>query len=163
MVPEIKYDTTDKVNRVCWGNDIHRLFAHRKILKEHSNSIPSRNMQRKSIKEKWVRYLRTDLLSQASLLKEPFPFSNQRKTYFQLSSQKKIRRFLFFEQWKFCCWKSIFSTGMTFLRMIKYVIIMFEPTSEIIKLTAKSYPQWTLLRWNIKVRCQSAWYYLLSI
>ena len=46
---------------------------------------------------------------------------------------------------------------------MKYVITMFQSTSDIIKLTAKSDPQWKLLRWKVKLRCQNAWYLLFFI
>ena len=46
---------------------------------------------------------------------------------------------------------------------MKFVIMTFQSTFEIIKFTAKSDPQWTLLRWNIKLRYQNAWYYLIFL
>ena len=46
---------------------------------------------------------------------------------------------------------------------MKHVIIMFQSTTMIINLTAKSGPQYKFLMWNIKLRCQNDWNYLFSI
>ena len=46
---------------------------------------------------------------------------------------------------------------------MKHVITMFLSTFTIIKLTAWSGPQWNLLTWKIKLRCQTAWDYLFYI